>query len=968
MLFLRVGFDIGSTTVKCIALDSTGNVVYKKYERHYSEVNKKIENIINDIHKNFLEVETLKLSVSGSVGIGISESLGIPFIQEVYSVKKAADEYIPNTDVIIELGGEDAKILFVSGTLEVRMNGSCAGGTGAFIDQMASLLGVDIQKLNDMAKNSDKIYKIASRCGVFAKSDIQPLLNQGANKNNIVASIFDAVKNQTISGLAQGRKIKGNVVYLGGPLTFMPELRYSFDKELGIEGICPNNSLYYVALGAALCANKDFSVQDVLDKFSFEKKDCKIVSCPPLFKNEKEYDSFKKRHVNNSVKVLSLKNFDGEAFIGIDAGSTTFKGVVVDKDLNIIYSQYLKNNLGPIELTKTFLKSLYEKHPEIKIVSSAVTGYGEELIKKAFNIDFGIVETVAHFISAKSFISDVDFVIDIGGQDIKCFKVKNGVIDDIFLNEACSSGCGSFLQTFAESMKYSVSDFSKIGLFSKNPVELGSRCTVFMNSAIKQAQKDGAGIDDIAAGLCMSVVKNAIYKVIRARSSDHIGKNIVVQGGTFLSDLVLRAFEIELGHEVVRPNISELMGAYGCAIYAKEKHCTDKSSILSKQEIQEFSYKSFNASCGMCGNKCSLIVNSFNDDRKFISGNMCQRPITKKTVNNELNLYNYKRELLSEYKNTDQYNNLTIGIPMVLNMYELLPFWFRFFKELGFNVKTSPINEKGIYLLGNDTIPSDTVCFPAKLVHGHIKYLLNQGIRTIFYPCMSYNFDEGISDNNYNCPIVAYYPETIRANLEFPEDVCFINDYIGIHKPRLFPFKMYNILKKYIHSISLIDIKHATKLAYMENDLYMNKIRKKSKEIVSCARKNNMKIIVLAGRPYHIDKEINHSIDNLILELGAAVISEDSVTLKESIKDINVLNQWTYHARLYSAAKYISRTKDIYLVQLTSFGCGIDAITSDEIREILESNGKIYTQIKIDEVSNLGAAKIRIRSLFSAIQ
>lgn len=961
---LKIGLDIGSTTIKCVVLDENNNIIYKTYNRHYSQITQKTADILQNLLNTIPNVKTSLVAISGSAGMGMADSCGVTFIQEVYATRKAANTFIPNTDTIIELGGEDAKILFLSGSMEVRMNGTCAGGTGAFIDQMATLLNVPIDKLNDLSKDSEKIYTIASRCGVFAKSDIQPLLNQGAKKSDIAASIFHAVVNQTVAGLAQGREISGNIVYLGGPLTFLPELRNSFDKALNTKGLCPENSLYYVSLGAALCADKMIDFNKTIELIRNYKGSGNFAYNPPLFKDEQEYNDFIKRHEKNCVKYCDISKYKGDAYIGIDAGSTTVKAVVLSNKDELLYSEYLPNSGNPVPIVKAFLENIYTKYPNINIASSAVTGYGEDIIKNAFNIDYGIVETVAHLTAAKKFMPNAEFVIDIGGQDIKCFKIHNGTVDNIFLNEACSSGCGSFLQTFANTLGYSIEDFSKLGLFAKHPVDLGSRCTVFMNSSVKQAQKDGATIEDISAGLSLSVVKNALYKVIRASSPDELGKNIVVQGGTFLNDAVLRAFELEMNTNVVRSNISGLMGAYGAAIYAKSQDNT-KSNIINKEELVNFTHKIKVASCGLCNNKCKLTINTFDNGRKFIGGNKCEKPVTKKSSDNSLNIYDYKIHLLENYMHSNG-NRGTIGLPLGLNMYELLPFWNKFFSKLGFKVVTSPFSSRKLYISGQQTIPSDTVCFPAKLMHGHVKYLINKGVDAIFYPCMSYNLDEGLGDNHYNCPVVAYYPEVISANMKEVSKVKFINDYIGIHRPKDFPVKMTNILSKYFPGISLKEIQVASKAAYSEYYKYLEDIRSRGKYIIKEANRLNKEIIVLSGRPYHVDPEINHGIDKLISSYGIAVISEDVVSYHMDKFKTSVLNQWTYHSRLYAAAKYIADKPNMNLVQLVSFGCGVDAITTDEVRDILEKSGKIYTQIKIDEITNLGTVKIRLRSLFAA--
>lgn len=966
---MRLGLDVGSTTVKCVVLDDDNKIIYSVYERHLSKITQKISEILENVKAAVPGVENALFAISGSAGMGIAQSCDVDFIQEVYATRVAANTFLPGTDVIIELGGEDAKILFLEGGMEVRMNGTCAGGTGAFIDQMATLLNVPLEELNGLAAQHEKTYTIASRCGVFAKTDIQPLLNQGARKSDIAESIFCAVVNQTVAGLAQGREITGNVVYLGGPLTFMSRLRARFDMVLNTKGTCPENSLYYVACGAALCADKAIDFDGLINQIKVYRGSGNFAFNPPLFANQKEYDDFIARHNKADVKRGELKGYKKKTYIGMDAGSTTVKAVVLGEDMELLHSCYLGNSGNPVPIIKSFLESLYNINPDINIAAAAVTGYGEEIIKNAFNVDYGIVETVAHFTAARSFMPDVQFVIDIGGQDIKCFKVHNGAIDNIFLNEACSSGCGSFLQTFANALGYSIEEFSKLGLFAKHPVDLGSRCTVFMNSSVKQAQKDGATIEDISAGLSLSVVKNALYKVIRASGPDELGRRVVVQGGTFLNDAVLRAFEQEMKVDVVRPSISGLMGAYGAALYAMEKSKkkgVEKSSIISQEGLKNFVHEISVINCGLCQNNCRLTVNKFADGRKFIGGNRCERPITKKKPSQSLNIYEYKLKLLDEYQPVNGYRG-KIGLPMGLNIYELLPFWHKFFTTLGFEVVHSPYSSREIYALGQQTIPSDTVCFPAKLMHGHVQWLINNGCDTIFYPCLSYNVDEGLGDNHYNCPVVAYYPEVIKNNMKDVKKITFINDYLGIHRKKDFYKKAYEALCKHFNGISLKEVKKAAEAAYEEYDNYLKKVRAKGEEIIEIAEKENRHIIVLAGRPYHVDPEINHGIDKLIAGFGCAIISEDVVSCRVEKFPTTVLNQWTYHSRMYAAAKYVGTRKDMDLVQLVSFGCGVDAITTDEVREILEEAGKIYTQIKIDEITNLGAVKIRLRSLLAAI-
>lgn len=964
---LKLGLDIGSTTIKCVVLDEENKIIYSTYERHYSQITEKIAEILATVRSKVKGVENAAVALSGSAGMGVAESSNIDFVQEVYATRVATNTFIPGTDVVIELGGEDAKILFLTNGLEVRMNGTCAGGTGAFIDQMATLLNVPLEDLDELAKQYEKTYTIASRCGVFAKMDIQPLLNQGARKSDIAESIFNAVVSQTVAGLAQGREIEGQVVYLGGPLTFMSELRNCFDRTLNTKGICPENSLYFVACGAALCAEKTIDFDKVIEEVKNYRGSGNFAFNPPLFKDEEDYKKFSDRHAKATVLQKELKGYKGKAYVGMDAGSTTVKGVVLNDDGELLYSKYLPSKGNPVEIIKGFLEEVYAINPEINIVSSAVTGYGEKIIKNAFDVDYGIVETIAHFTAAKYFMPDVEFIIDIGGQDIKCFKIHNGAIDNIFLNEACSSGCGSFLQTFANALGYEIADFAKLGLFAKRPVDLGSRCTVFMNSSVKQAQKDGATIEDISAGLSLSVVKNALYKVIRASSPDELGKRVVVQGGTFLNDAVLRAFEQEMGVEVVRPNIAGLMGAYGAALYSKNKSKGNgKSKLANKETLKNFVHDIKVTNCGMCSNNCRLTINSFGGGRRFIAGNRCERPITKKSQSNELNMYAQKLKMLEEYKPVEGLRG-KLGMPMALNMFEMYPFWYRFFTELKFEVFHSPFSTRKIYQRGQQTIPSDTICFPAKLVHGHIQTLIDEGAETIFYPCMSYNFDEHLGDNHYNCPVVAYYPEVINNNMKDVQKICFIKEYFGVHMPKHFPQKAYEALSKYFPDLTLNEVRKAAKLAYDEQDKYRKKVIAKGNEIIEKAEKEGKKIMVLAGRPYHVDPEINHGIDKLISSFNVAIVSEDVVSPRVEKFHTNVLNQWTYHSRLYAAAKYVTTRKDMELIQLVSFGCGVDAITTDEVREILEKEGKIYTQIKIDEITNLGAVKIRIRSLLAAI-
>ncbi len=967
---MRVGLDIGSTTIKCVVIDDKDEIIYSSYDRHYSHIIEKGKALLKKINDEILHGEKAILAISGSAGMGLSESCGVPFVQEVYAERVAATKKSPEADVIIELGGEDAKILFLTNGVEVRMNGSCAGGTGAFIDQMATLLKLTADEMDQEALKAEKTYTIASRCGVFAKSDVQPLINQGAKTSDIAASIYQAVVNQTIAGLAQGRPIKGNILYLGGPLTFSQCLRNSFDKTLDVQGTCPDNSLLYVALGAAYYSDQEFALDEVIHSLENYSNKSDFASLPPLFKNRDEYWEFKNRHSKASVPRVPFTDETGPVHIGIDSGSTTIKIAVIDDQSNLLFTDYRSNDGQPLPLVIETLLKLYQQHPNMKVASLTATGYGEELMKNALHCDFGLVETVAHFTAAKYFRKDVDFIIDIGGQDMKCFKIEDGAISDIFLNEACSSGCGSFLQTFAQALGYQVEDFAKLALFADKPVDLGSRCTVFMNSSVKQAQKDGASIECISAGLAISVVKNALYKVIRASSAEQLGKNIVVQGGTFYNEAVLRAFEKEMGVEVIRPDIAGLMGAYGAALYGKtHTKQGDLSNMLTKEQLENFSVQTQSIQCQGCGNHCQLTINTFSDGKRFISGNRCEKPVTGKASDDSLNLYAYKLKSLEKYcQNEHKGTRGTVGIPFVLNMYELLPFWHTFFTKLGYNVIVSPVSTRTLYQQGQGTIPSDTACYPAKLTHGHIHYLASQDLDYIFYPCLSYNFDEHKGDNHYNCPIVAYYPETLKDNMLELKNIRFLDPFVDISNPKVFKKKFPKYMKEVFHYNDSKAVAQAIDSAYEEYQNHMKDISNKAQEMIDTARKENKRIIVLAGRPYHVDPEVNHGIDKLIIKQNACVVTEDSISHLIESFSTNVLNQWTYHARLYAAAKYCTTQSDMDLVQLVSFGCGLDAITTDETREILQEGNKLYTQLKIDEITNLGAVNIRIRSLFAALK
>ncbi len=965
-----MGIDVGSTTVKVVAIDEQFNILYKSYVRHYARVKETVLSELEKVRSQF--PGDYSVSITGSAGLGLSQRSGLNFVQEVQAAFIAIRKYYPDADAAIELGGEDAKIIFITGGTEQRMNGSCAGGTGAFIDQMATLLNVTVQEMDELALKAQKVYPIASRCGVFAKSDIQPLLNQGAKKEDISASIFQAVVDQTVSGLAQGRRIKGKVLFLGGPLYFLKALRKAFRDtlNLGDNAIFPDDAPCFMAIGAALNSqsNRPESLSSVIQKLSNVRDSDEIETGQPLFNSKEEYADFVARHRATDLEFCDIATYEGDAYLGIDSGSTTTKLILITPDCRILYSHYQSNNGQPLDIVIEKLKEIFETTGgRVKIRASAVTGYGEDLIKAAIKADFGIVETVAHFKAALHFNPKVDFIIDIGGQDIKCFKIKNGAIDSIMLNEACSSGCGSFIQTFAKAMGMEIDKFSQEGLFAKHPVELGSRCTVFMNSAVKQAQKEGASVQDISAGLSSSIVKNAIYKVIRAASADELGDNIVVQGGTFLNDAVLRSFELETGKNVIRPGIAGLMGAFGAALYAKE-NIEGVSTTIGESELANFSYKSLSTNCHGCTSNCNINVITFGDGRKYISGNKCERGAGLKPASTDLDIYSYKQERLLKCVHGDniKVHRARVGLPMQLGMYEQLPLWAGFFESLGFEVVLSEKSSRQLYFKGQHTVASDTACYPAKLIHGHIESLLDKGVDFIFMPCESYNIDEHDSTNHYNCPIVAYYPELLKANNERLNDQNFIMPYLDLNEEDNTVKKLHTLFKKY--GVSKKQVRAALTEGFNRLDDYHADVRRKGEEILDKATLAGKQIIILAGRPYHLDNEINHGINKLLTSLGMAVLSEDSVFDKGNYVKVNVLNQWTYHARLYRAAEFATRHENVNLVQLVSFGCGIDAITTDQLRAILEKGGKLYTQIKIDEINNLGVVKIRLRSMLAAIE
>ncbi len=973
----KMGVDVGSTTVKAVVFDENGEMRFAEYMRHYSDIQSTVLSLFEKIKDELGDIEP-SVTVTGSGGLLLSKMLELQFVQEVIATKQAVSELLPETDVVIELGGEDAKILYLSGGLEQRMNGTCAGGTGSFIDQMAILLKTDAAGLNELAEKHENIYPIAARCGVFAKSDVQPLLNEGAKREDIAASILQAVVNQTISGLAQGRPIKGNIVFLGGPLHFLPSLRKQFEETLADSAesfFAPENAQLYIAIGAALVRNtQTVSLAGLIEGLkNAPNVDAEITRMRPLFKTPDEKNEFFERHSLATAKRGDISKAHGETFLGLDVGSTTIKAVLIDKDGKILFDYYSKNEASPIAMALTILKKLYASLPEEAFVANACcTGYGEDLMKTALRIPEGEIETIAHYKAADFFLPGVDFIIDIGGQDMKCMKIQEGVIDSIMLNEACSSGCGSFIQTFAESLGYSAEDFAQTALSSESPVDLGTRCTVFMNSRVKQAQKEGATVGDISAGLSYSVVRNALYKVIKLRDPALMGEKVVVQGGTFNNNAILRAFELVSKKQVIRPDIAGLMGAFGSALIARDRYSGEKADILRKDEIDSFKFSGTSVRCGKCSNRCRLTVTNFEGGRKFISGNRCEKGAGGKEVKNDYpDLFEYKYNRAFDYTpiSKDEAKRGVIGIPRVLNMYENYPLWFTFFTKLGFSVKISPHSTHAVYEQGIDSIPSESACYPAKMVHGHIKCLLDEGVKNIFYPCVPYEqIEYAGAGNHYNCPIVTSYPEVIRNNMDElrGEGMNYMYPFVNLENKPSVEKQMYETLKSF--GISKGEVHEALAAGFEELERYKNDIRKKGEETILWLEKHNRRGIVLAGRPYHVDPEINHGIPRLITSLGFAVLSEDSVAhLGQLKRDIRVVDQWAYHTRLYEAAAEVIKNNRLELVQLNSFGCGLDAVTTDQVQEILQSNQRIYTALKIDEVSNLGTARIRIRSLKAAV-
>lgn len=1007
---LKIGVDIGSTTIKMVVINQDEKILFKTYRRHLADIRNAFKSCLEDA-ESIIKDKKLTFSISGSGGMSLAEKLNVEFIQEVIASTKAIQINNPETDVVIELGGEDAKITYLNGGVEQRMNGTCAGGTGAFIDQMASLLNMDAGKLNEEAKSYTNIYPIAARCGVFAKTDVQPLINEGAKKCDIAISIFHAVVVQTISVLACGRPILGKVAFLGGPLTFLSELRKRFIEVLKLKDedvIFPQDSELYVALGAALsCEGKsEYDYHSILARLEDIKgeEENKSDSLEPLFKNKQEYDSFKERHDKSVVKEIDISMAEGKCYLGIDAGSTTTKAVLINEKCEILYSYYAGNKGNPVDTAAGIIKEIYSNIPEgAKIVYSGVTGYGEHLLKEAFSMDIGEIETVAHYKAAKFFCPDVDFILDIGGQDMKCLRIKDGTIQSITLNEACSAGCGSFLQAFAKSLGFEIKDFAKKALFAKSPVDLGSKCTVFMNSKVKQAQKEGFTVEDIAAGLAYSVVKNSLYKVIKLRNPDELGNNIVVQGGTFYNEAVLRSFERLSGRNVIRPNIAGLMGAFGAAILAKENYearacyiddetaATVENNILdnkndevkannihistlvSKENVDNIEMKSTNSRCRGCSNSCLLTINRFPNGNRFIAGNKCDTPLGNNTKDRNIpNLYEYKYNRIFNYEplELNKAKRGIIGIPRVLNMYENYPLWFTLFTNLGFRVEISEKSSKELYEKGLTSIVSETACYPAKMTHGHVEYLIEKGIKNIFYPCILHESREfKNATDTFNCPVVTSYAEVIKNNMDSLEEnnVNFMNPFLPIANKSKLKKRLKDALS--IFNISQREINYAVDKAWDEQENFKKDIREKGVETLKYIKNHNIHGILLGGRPYHVDPEINHGMPKLINSLGFAVFTEDSVAhLGEIDGKLNVVDQWAYHSRLYRASNFIIDHDYINLVQLTSFGCGLDSITTDAVAEILECGSKIYTNIKIDEGSNLGAARIRLRSLKAAIE
>ena len=978
----KLGIDIGSTTVKIAILDDRNNLLFSDYERHFANIRETLADLMDKAFEKLGNINMAPM-ITGSGGLTLANHLGVPFVQEVVAVSTALQDYAPQTDVAIELGGEDAKIIyFEGGNVEQRMNGICAGGTGSFIDQMASLIQTDASGLNEYAKNYKALYPIAARCGVFAKTDIQPLINEGATREDLAASIFQAVVNQTISGLACGKPIRGHVAFLGGPLHFLSELKAAFIRTLKLDdehAITPENSHLFAAIGSALNYKEEVQItlEEMRTKLSSDiKMEFEVARMDPLFKDEAEYEAFTKRHAGHNVKTGDISTYKGKCFLGIDSGSTTSKVALVAEDGSLLYSFYSSNNASPLTTCIGAIQEIYEKLPaEAEIVYSCSTGYGEALLKSALKLDEGEVETIAHYTAAAFFDPEVDCILDIGGQDMKCIKIKDQTVDSVQLNEACSSGCGSFIETFAKSLNYSVENFAKEALFAQHPIDLGTRCTVFMNSKVKQAQKEGASVADISAGLAYSVIKNALFKVIKLSDPSELGSHIVVQGGTFYNDAVLRSFETISGCEAVRPDIAGIMGAFGAALIARDRYEEGmQTSMLSIEEINRLTFTTSLARCGGCLNNCVLTINKFSDNRRYITGNRCEKGIGgEKNKENIPNLFEYKYHRIFSYDPLPEEEAVrgTLGIPRVLNIYENYPFWATFLKELKFHVVLSPASTRKIYELGIESIPSESECYPAKLAHGHVQWLINHGVDRIFYPCIPYERNEFTdAGNNYNCPIVTSYAENIKNNVEeiTSGKVKLYNPFMSFQDEATLTKRLEEEFTKEF-GITKNEIRAAAHAAWEELASERQDMRRKGEETLKWMEDNHRRGIVLAGRPYHIDQEINHGIPELITSYGFAVLTEDSVShLQKVERPLIVLDQWMYHSRLYAAANFVKTRDDLDLIQLNSFGCGLDAITTDQVSDILNNSGKIYTCLKIDEVNNLGAARIRIRSLISAIR
>ena len=976
----RAGIDIGSTTVKLVVLDEQDYMLYGDYRRHHAHTQQTLADLLREARAALGEC-ALRCAITGSGSINLGRALDIPFVQEVVAVATALEKRYPQTDVAIELGGEDAKIIYFTGGLEERMNGVCAGGTGSFIDQMAALLQTDAKGLNDAAADYQELYTIAARCGVFAKTDIQPLINEGATRADLAASIFQAVVNQTISGLACGKPIRGCVAFLGGPLHFLPELKKAFIRTLRLapENIVdPEDSHLFAAMGAALETETDAAarpVDELIDRLSqgvamaFE-----IKRLPPLFADREEYDAFCARHARAVVAKADLCTYKGDCFLGIDAGSTTTKLALTGAKGELLWSYYANNSGSPIHTAMAALAQLRTLLPgTAHIARSCSTGYGEALLKAAFHLDEGEVETIAHTTAAAFFDPQVDCVLDIGGQDMKCIRLKNGTVDSVMLNEACSSGCGSFLENFANSLGFTAAQFADEALFARHPVDLGTRCTVFMNSNVKQAQKEGAAVSDISAGLAYSVIKNALFKVIKLADARELGHHIVVQGGTFYNKAVLRAFERIAGVEAVCPDISGLMGAFGAALIARDRYCGQPTAMLDFDRIAALTFTTKTARCGGCENNCLLTVSTFSDGGRYISGNRCEKRVKNAgAAQPGANMMAYKRQRLFDYPALEEgeAKRGVIGIPRVLNLYENYPYWATFFRHLGFRVVVSPFSTRAIYEMGMESIPSESECYPAKLAHGHVEWLAQHGVTTIFHPCVFYEYQETPNaQNHYNCPMVVSYPENLKNNVEAitSGQVRYIRPFIAFTSEKTAEERLVKLCRD-VWDIPAAEVRAAARAAWSEQRRAKADIRAEGRRLLAEMERAGKRGIVLAGRPYHIDPEINHGIPELIASCGLYVFTEDSLPLDTPPqRPLRVVDQWVFHSRLYAAAEFVGGRNDLELVQLFSFGCGLDAVTTDQVCEILEKCNKLYTVLKIDEVNNLGAARIRVRSLLAAM-